>query len=310
MTSSAHILVTVTAQLDRIADEQAREELFAYRLYSALARRFPDGESRDLMNELAQQERSHVDFWLGVTGADERKIAIPRVKYGLLVLASRFLGPAFTIRWLERGEDKAIEAYRGLLDGDQLNAEQQVQVRKMLDEEQEHEQVLERGIEDERKLYLGAAVLGLNDALVELTGGLTGLVSSISDPKLIGFASLVVGIAASMSMAASNFLSVEIGEESELRPGKAAAYTGIAYIVVVIGLVLPFFLFPQRHIALAISWGIAVLIIAAFSFYSAVMQGRSFLRRFGVMLAFGLGVAVVSFFIGRILGALIGIEPA
>ena len=308
MTSRAPILLTVTAQLDRIADEQAREELFAYRLYSALARRFPDGESRELMNELARQEKSHVDFWLGVTGGDEGRVAIPRIKYGLLVLASRVLGPAFTIRWLERGEDKAIEAYRGLLDGDQLDASQQTQVRKMLDEEQEHEQLLERGIKDERKLYLGAAVLGLNDALVELTGGLTGLVSSIKDLKLIGFASLVVGIAASMSMAASNFLSVEIGEESELKPGKAAAYTGVAYILVVIGLVLPFFLLSDRRIALAISWAIAVLIIAAFSFYSAVMQDRSFLRRFGVMLAFGLGVAVISFFIGRVLGAMIGIE--
>jgi VIT1/CCC1 family predicted Fe2+/Mn2+ transporter len=300
----------VTAQLDRIADEQAREELFAYRLYSALAKRFPDGKSRDLMTELARQEKSHVDFWVGVTGVDERKIAIPRVKYGLLVLASRFLGPAFTIRWLERGEDKAIEAYRDLLEGEQLSPAQQEQVRKMLDEEQEHEQVLERGIEDERRLYLGAAVLGLNDALVELTGGLTGLVSSIRDPKLIGFASLVVGIAASMSMAASNFLSVDIGEETELKPGKAAAYTGTAYILVVIGLVLPFFLLSDRRVALAISWASAVLIIAAFSFYSAVMQGKSFLRRFGVMIAFGLGVAVVSFFIGRVLGAMIGIETA
>jgi VIT1/CCC1 family predicted Fe2+/Mn2+ transporter len=298
----------VTAQLDKIADEQAREELFAYRLYSALAQRFPEGASRTMMNELALQEKSHVDFWLGVSGADERKIAIPKLKYRLLVLASRVLGPAFTIRWLERGEDKAIEAYRGLLDGGQLSPDQQSQVRKMLDEEQEHELVLERGIEDERKLYLGAAVLGLNDALVELTGGLTGLVSSIRDPRLIGFASLVVGIAASMSMAASNFLSVDIGEETELKPGKAAAYTGTAYILVVVGLVLPFFLLSNRHLALAISWAIAIIIIAAFSFYSAVMQGRSFLRRFGVMIAFGLGVAVVSFFVGRILGAMIGIE--
>ncbi len=302
--------LSVTAQLDRIADEQAREELFAYRLYSALARRFPDGASRELMNELARQEKSHVDFWLGVTGGDERRIAIPKLKYSLLVLASRFLGPAFTIRWLERGEDKAIEAYRGLLESGQLNPVQQVQVRKMLDEEQEHEQVLEQGIEDERRLYLGAAVLGLNDALVELTGGLTGLVSSIRDPRLIGFASLVVGIAASMSMAASNFLSVDIGEASALKPGKAATYTGTAYIFVVVGLVLPFFLLGDRHVALGISWASAILIIAAFSFYSAVMQGVSFFRRFGLMMAFGIGVAVISFFIGRALGAMIGIETA
>src|SRR5262249_23466726 len=152
-------------------------------------------------------------------------------------------------------------AYTELLEGDSLTPSQADRVRAMLAEEQEHEQVLERGIEDERRLYLGAAVLGLNDALVELTGGLTGLVSSIRDPRLIGFASLVVGVAASMSMAASNFLSVDISDDSGLRPGKAATYTGTTYIVVVIGLVLPFFLLNDRHVALVISWAAAILII-------------------------------------------------
>lgn len=282
--------------------------MFAHRLYSALARRFPDGESKRMMNELARQERSHVDFWLSVTGASEGNVRIPAIKYRMLVLASRFLGPAFTIRWLERGEDRAIEAYKDLLDDGPLTTEQRASVEKMLAEEEEHEQLLERGIEDERRLYLGAAVLGLNDALVELTGGLTGLVSSIRDPKLIGFAGLVVGVAASMSMAASNFLSVDIGEHSELEAGRAAAYTGTTYIFVVVGLVLPFFLVSDRHVALACTWAVAIIVISAFSYYSSVMQGASFRRRFTVMLALGLGVAVISFGIGRALGTIIGIQ--
>jgi VIT1/CCC1 family predicted Fe2+/Mn2+ transporter len=295
-------------QLQQVAREQAREELFAYKLYSALAGRFPDGESRRMLTELADQELSHVRFWVDVGGFSQDSLRPSRLKYSLLVAASVLLGPAFTIRWLERGEDRAIAAYKNLLDDGALTADQRSSVRKMLQEEEEHEQLLEQGIQDERRVYLGAAVLGLNDALVELTGGLTGLASSISDPKLIGFAALVVGVAASMSMAASNFLSVDIGEESELRPGKAAAYTGIAYIVVVVGLVLPFFLLTDRRVALAISWAFAVAIIAAFSYYSSVMQRRSFVRRFTIMLALGLGVAVISFGIGRALGAVIGIE--
>lgn len=294
--------------LDRIAGEQAREELFAHRVYGALAERVPDGPSRTMLEELAAQERTHVDFWLEVGGHDEDEIRPSRFKHLLLVAASRLLGPAFTIRWLERGEDRAIATYSQLLEDGTLSEEQRARVEQMLREEREHEQHLERGIKDERRVYLGAAVLGLNDALVELTGGLTGLVASIPDPKLVGFAALVVGIAASMSMAASNFLSVDIGEESELRPGKAAAYTGIAYILVVVGLVLPFFLTTSRHVALAVSWAAAIAIIAAFSFYSSVMQDTRFLRRFGVMLALGLGVAVVSFVIGRVLGTVIGIE--
>lgn len=297
----------MTTNLEAIAQEQAREELFAYRMYSALADRV-EGEAASKLRELASQERVHLDFWLTITGRSVEKVRTSRFKHSALLLASRILGPAFTIRWLERGEDKAIESYRDLLTDAALTADQRTQVERMLREEQEHERFLALGVADERRVYLGAAVLGLNDALVELTGGLTGLVSSIADPRLIGFAGLVVGIAAAMSMAASNFLSVDIGETSELKPAKAAAYTGTAYILVVIALVMPFFLLSDRHTALFISWGTGVIVIAAFSFYSSVMQGASFWRRFGVMLLLGAGVGVVSYFVGRVLGAMIGIE--
>jgi VIT1/CCC1 family predicted Fe2+/Mn2+ transporter len=298
----------MTTNLIPIAEEQAAEELFAWRIYSALAQRMTDEANRTKLDELASQERSHLDFWLGVTGRPQESVKTSGFKFRLLLVASRVLGPAFTIRWLERGEDKAIESYRQLLGDSVLTQDQRVQVERMLHEEEEHEQFLQLGVEDERRLYLGSAVLGLNDALVELTGGLTGLVSSIADPKLIGFAALVVGIAASMSMAASNFLSVDIGETSDLKPAKAAAYTGTAYILVVIALVMPFFLLSDRHTALFCSWGAGVGVIALFSFYSSVMQNTSFLRRFGVMLLLGVGVGAVSYFVGRALGAIIGIE--
>jgi VIT1/CCC1 family predicted Fe2+/Mn2+ transporter len=298
----------VASDLQHVARQQATEELFACRIYRALAERAPDPESHSMLKQLAEQEDGHVKFWLNVCQIPEERLRPSRLKHRLLVASSRLLGPAFTIRWLERGEDKAIATYRKLLEEDSLDPAQREGVARMLREEEEHEQALEQGVKDERRAYLGAAVLGLNDALVELTGGLTGLVSSISDPKLIGFASLVVGIAASMSMAASNFLSVDIGEASELKPGKSAAYTGIAYILVVVGLVLPFFLLSDRHSALFISWGAAILIIAGFSYYSSVMQGVSFVRRFSIMLALGLGVAVISFGIGRALGSILGIE--
>lgn len=298
----------MTVRLDRVAHRQATEELFAFRLYEALAERLPDPRSKRMLTELAAQERRHADFWLDVGDVSEARLRPSRLKHWLLVAASRVLGPAFTIRWLERGEDRAIGEYRAILDDGSLDPSLRERIERMLHEEEEHEQFLQQGVADERRLYLGAAVLGLNDALVELTGGLTGLVSSITDPRIIGFAAAVVGIAAAMSMAASNFLSVDIGEETELRPGKAAAYTGVAYIVVVAGLVAPFFVLADRRPALAISWGVAVLVIAAFSYYSSVMQGVSFRRRFGLMLALGVGVAVVSFVIGRLMGGILGIQ--
>jgi len=218
------------------------------------------------------------------------------------------LGFAFIIRWLERGEEHAIATYKELLEGGHLSPDQAAAVRQILHEEELHEQTLETQLTDERKIYLGAAVLGLNDALVELTGALTGLVSSIANPKLIGFAGLVVGVSASMAMAASNFLNVEVGEIEQLHAPKAAAYTGITYLVVTIGMVASFFFVANRLMALVITWIVAVAIIAGFSYYSSVMQGVSFKRRFGVMVALGLGVALISFGIGHALGSILGIR--
>lgn len=295
--------------LDRIAFEQAEMELFACDLYEALAKRMPEGENRETLSRLAEHERGHVDFWLGVGNIPETKLRPRRFKHHMLVWASRILGIAFTIRWLEKGEEDAIETYKDLLNDGLLTPEQSTRVAEILREEEEHEQALEEHLHDERRLYLGAAVLGLNDALVELTGGLTGLVSSIANPKLIGFAGLVVGLSASMAMAGSNFLSVDIGEHSELNPRKAAAYTGIAYLVVVVALVISFFVLPDRHVALAITWVVAVLVIAGFSYYSSVMQGTSFWRRFWLMTALGLGAAVISFGVGKALGSILGINP-
>lgn len=291
----------------RIAARQAREERFAHRMYTALAERLA-GDTAARLRELADQEWSHVEFWAQVAGTAPERVRTSATKYRLLLVASRLLGPAFIISWLERGEDVAIETYRRTLEDGGLSAGQREAVQRMLREEEEHEAFLEQGVEDERREYLGAAVLGLNDALVELTGGLTGLVSSISEPRVIGFAALIVGLAAAMSMAASNFLSVDIGESSELKPGKAAAYTGIAYLIVVLGLVGPFFVLGSRILALSASWVVAILVIAGFSYYSAVMQNASFKRRFTIMLALGLGVAVITFALGNIIGGALGIS--
>ena len=295
--------------LPKMSRRFARDELDEFHFYETLARTEQDADNRRVLEELAQQEREHVDFWCEVGGLARGAIKPSRARLAMLRIARRLLGLSFTIRWLERGESHIVESYREVLDSGVLDESHAQTLRRIIDEEVAHEQQLERRIADERREYLGAAVLGLNDALVELTGGLAGLASSISDTKLIAFSGLVVGTAAAFSMAASNFLSIDIGEDAtDLEPKRAAAYTGFAYIGTVLALVAPFFFFADRGTALAVTWTVAVAIIAMFSYYSSVLQAQSFRKRFAQMLALGLGVAVVTFAIGRALGAALGIE--
>jgi VIT1/CCC1 family predicted Fe2+/Mn2+ transporter len=289
--------------------EQAKDEALDERLYAELAGRAKDDDARRLLESLAGQERRHLEFWARLSGIEPARVPVSRLRLGAALFSSWLLGQGFTVRRLERQEDKTIAKYERILQSGALAPEDTEELRTIVEDERTHEREMEQRIADERLAYLGAAVLGLNDALIELTGGLTGLVSSITDTELIGFTGLVIGVAASLSMAASNFLSsgMSAGQE-ELNPTKAAAYTGVAYIVVVVALVAPFFAIGNRVTALVVTWAIAVLVICAFAYYSAVLQNASFTRRVGQMLALGLGVAVITYLIGRAVSAAVGIS--
>jgi vacuolar iron transporter family protein len=302
-----------TSQVDKdkgLFRELARDELLDHLTYDALARRQGDTQNQELLKRFADQEREHFEFWARLAGERPASFKTPQARLFGLLLLSRLLGFAFTIRQLERGEEETLARYEQILAEGLLGAADAVRLREILDEERAHEREVERRLSDERVAYLGSAVLGLNDALIELTGGLTGLVSSISDPLVIGFSGLVVGVAASMSMAASNFLSVGISEAAgggERRPAKSALYTGVAYLIVVLALVAPFFV-TERRVALIIMWLVAVAIIAGFSYYSSIVLEGSFRKLFLQMCALGIGVAIITFAIGRIISASLGIS--
>lgn len=57
--------------------------------------------------------------------------------------------------------------------------------------------------------YIGAIVLGMNDALVEMTGALAGFTMALPNNRLVALAGFITGVAATLSMAAAEFLSQE-----------------------------------------------------------------------------------------------------
>lgn len=73
-------------------------------------------------------------------------------------------------------------------------------VEALIEDEEGHEQRLIAMIDEERLRFVGSVVLGLNDALVELTGTLAGLSFAFQDNRLLALSGLINGIAASMSM--------------------------------------------------------------------------------------------------------------
>jgi len=201
---------------------------------------------------------------------------------------------------MERGEEKAQDNY-SLLKGRIPN------IDKWIHDEEIHEQKLLAMLDEERLRYAGSVVLGLNDALVELTGALAGLTLALQNVKLIALSGLITGIAASLSMAASEYLSTR-SEVTDKHPVRAAVYTGIAYIITVTLLVLPYLLIPNYIVDLVITLTVAVLIIAGFNYYISVAKDEPFRARFLEMAGLSLGVATFSFIIGYFIRQWLGVD--
>ncbi|MDD1675555.1 MAG: VIT1/CCC1 transporter family protein, partial [Methanomicrobiales archaeon] len=197
-------------------------------------------------------------------------------------------------------EEKAQHAYQSL-------GEVEPGVLEIIPEESVHEKELVGMIDEERLHYVGALVLGLNDALVELTGTLAGLTFALQQTRLIALAGLVTGVAASLSMAASEYLSTK-SEGGRLNPIRASFYTGVTYILTVSLLISPYLVLSDYRISFLLTLIFAIIVIYLFTFYISVAKDLSFRKRFAEMAVISMGVALISFFLGALIRIGLGIS--
>jgi VIT1/CCC1 family predicted Fe2+/Mn2+ transporter len=274
-----------------------RNERTEHLIYHRLAARTKDPGNAAVLERIAQSELAHDHFWRQYTG---QEVAPDRFKAWRYVTIARLLGLTFAIKLMERGEVQAQEVYGRV-------AQEIPEAQRIVEDEDAHEHELIAMLDEESLRYVGSMVLGLSDALVELTGALAGLTLAMQNTRLIGTTGLITGIAASLSMAASEFLSTQ-SQEDEQEPLKASLYTGAAYVLTVVLLILPYWLVSSYLAALGITLAIAVLIILGFTYYLSVARDLPFRRRFLQMAGISLGVAVLSFGIGFVVRQVFGFE--
>jgi len=265
-----------------------RSEITEHHIYMRLAKSVKDKHNREVLEKIAQDEKAHSELWKKYTGIDVRP---SRWKIFRFFWISRLLGLTFGIKLMENGEEDAQINYEAI-------SEYVSDAKKIMKDEQAHEKELIAMIEEERLDYVGSIVLGLNDALVELTGALAGLTFALQNTQLIALAGLITGIAASFSMAASEFLSQRHEDDGEGNAFKSSLYTGIAYIVTVILLITPYLVFTHFMVCLGATLTIAILIIFFFNYYIAVAKDLDFKARFFEMAFISLGVSGITFLIG------------
>lgn len=146
-------------------------------------------------------------------------------------------------------------------------------------------------------------ILGMHDAIVSLAGLIAGLYFASVETNIIVISCIISSITASLSMGAANYLAVRTTNRGAAF--MAAIYTFFAYMMTCVLLILPFFIFANRGMAVLSVFAMAVLIILGFNlvFY----WGHRFWRRFGEMLAICATVSIAAFLIGEAASRLFGI---
>jgi len=265
-----------------------RYEITESIVYAKLATR-TKGENSKILKRISEDERRHYEQLKGFT---ERDLSPNRLLIFKYLVMTKILGLTFGIKLMERGEKTAEKNYRKI-------SEEYPEFRKLLKEEVEHERMLIGMIDEERLGYIGSMVLGLNDALVELTGALAGFTLALQNTKLIAVAGFITGVSASLSMSASEYLSKK-SEGNGKSPLRASFYTGFAYILTVFFLVMPYFILSNYYLALVATKLVAISVIFGFTFFVSVVKNLSFKNLFFEMSVISVSVAVASFIIGSI----------
>ena len=281
-----------------IIRKMQQSELTESVIYEKIAAFAKGEENRQTLLRLAREEKAHYNIWKKYTGQEMKPEAGKVLKYTLI---ARILGFTFAVKLMERGEENAQSEYELLA----REVEESTAIRQ---QEMEHEEALLAMLDEERLQYVGSMVLGLNDALVELTGSLAGFAFALQNTRLVALSGLIVGISATFSMASSEFLAARSEGRSDAL--KSCSYTGIAYLLTVVALIAPYLIFPETQFipALICMLAVVILIIAGFTYYTSVAQDQSFGKRFVEMAGISIAVAVISFFVGILAKRFLGVD--
>lgn len=276
--------------------ELQRNELTESHIYSRLAEKIREEHNKKVLKRLSNEELSHYKRLKEFT---EKDVKPNKMKIFIYLLIIRILGFTFGLKLMEKGEGLAQRRYSDLL-------ADLPEVKEIIDDEKEHEDELLGILDEERLKYVGSMVLGLSDALVELTGTLAGLTFSLKNTSLIALSGIITGISASLSMAGSEYLSTK--SEGGRNPVKAAIITGFTYVLAVFFLILPYFLFKNYITSFGFTLIFAILLVIFFTFYVSVAQEVEFRRRFLEMFLIIVSVSVITFIIGLLVRIFLKIE--
>ena len=274
------------------------DEWSDYTLYERLSRTV-DSQSpfNVVLKELSATEHKHFEFWRKYVPGEEPKLS--KLKLYWILFLRRFFGLTFATRYLDRHESNVVKEYQGLAklipDSDKAAYDE------MVADEKDHEKAFAMKVESSAVRYISFVVLGLADALVEISGIHAGWLGLFEKTEIAGLAGVIAGGAASLAMASAAFAQAKQGFQGSAR--LSAVYTGVSYFITAIILATPYFLTSNMILALGASLTLAVVILAITTWYSIVIQEKPFFKDFVEILAILFATTILVFVLGAVVSA-------
>lgn len=272
-----------------------KNEITEHILYAALAERV-SGKNSEIMKKISSDELKHYNFFKKITG---KEIKPDYIKIYFYRFVSRIFGLTFTLKMMSNGEDQAEHNYEEVEDS-------VPGIKKIISEEVKHEEALISQIEEGIITHMGSMVLAINNSIQEITGIVVGLTFALSNTILVGKTALISGMAATLAMVASEYLSQKSEADDSAEPVKAAVYTGIVYVFVVAAIVSPYFFFANHYIALAAALSSVVIIVTVFTFFMSVVKSLRYRTALFEVTSITAAVVTLSLGLGMLIKLIFG----
>lgn len=279
--------------LSKVARVRMSHELTDSALYERLSATVDESSPfTGVLKQLSATEHKHYEFWRKYV--PEEKPRVDRLKLYWILFLRRVLGLTFASRYLDRHETSVVKEYHAI--ADLIPEADRGAFNEMVADEQQHEQEFAQKVESTAVRYISFVVLGLADALVEISGIHAGSLGIYNKTELAGLAGVIAGAAASMAMASAAFAQAKQGFHGSAR--LSAVYTGVSYFVSAVILATPYFLTRSMVYALSTSLTLAVVMLALTTYYSTVIASKPFGKDFLEILGILLGATVALYLFG------------
>jgi len=265
-----------------------KKEITEHFVYKSLSKK-SKGRNAIILKRISEDELRHYNEWKKYT---QREVEPKHLNVTKYLFFYYVFGLTFVMKILEGNEKKSQDAYNKIL-------EKIPSVSDLISDEVEHENMLIEMIDDQRLKHISSMIQGLNDALIGLAGQMAGFTFALQNTQLIGFAGLISGFAQFLSNSASE---IEIYFSQKTVENRASLisslHMGVSYIVTVIVLIIPYFIFSNYYLALSLNISITLIIIGFFTFFVSVVKDISLREMFIAMFTVSFCVSIISFIIG------------